>query len=158
MAGSVAPDFTLPVSLDRQVTLSDLRGHIVVLAFYPGDWSPFCNDQLSGLASRKDDFDALGATVLGISVDGIFSHAAFAAARGIGFNLLSDFEPKGAVARLYGVYRDGLGFNRRALVVIDPDGLVRWVDVIDRDGEPDRDPGTDDVLAVVREIAVSRGA
>ncbi|MBA2754307.1 MAG: redoxin domain-containing protein [Chloroflexia bacterium] len=152
--GTAAPDFSLPVGLGRHVTLSDLRGSIVVLVFYPGDWSPVCGDQWATMAPRRSEFDALGATLLGISVDGIFSHAAFADARGNGFDLLSDFEPKGAVARQYGVYRPE-GFNRRALVVIDREGIVRWVQVIDRDGEPDRDPGADEILEAVREVASS---
>jgi len=152
--GTSAPDFTLPAGLGRQVTLSGLRGSIVVLVFYPGDWSPVCGDQWSTLAPHRSEFDALGATLLGISVDGIFSHAAFADARGISFDLLSDFEPKGAVARQYGVYRPE-GFNRRALVVIDRERIVRWVQVIDRDGEPDRDPGADEILEAVREVASS---
>ncbi len=141
--GTPAPDFTLPVSLDRQMTVSDLRGSPVVLVFYPGDWSPVCTDSFSTLVVRQADLGAFGATLVGISVDGVFSLAPIAEARGIDCGLLADFEPKGAVARGYGVYRDGLGFNRRALVGVD------------RDGKQDHDPGADEVLEAVREVASS---
>ena len=149
--GDPAPDLTMPIRLDRWVSLADSRDSIVVLAFYPGDFSPVCTDHLSTQASRHGDFEALGATLVGISVDGIFSHRAFAVARGIGFDFLADFEPKGAVARRHGAYREGLGFAHRALVVVDGVGIVPWVWVADPDD--DHDPGADAVLAAVREVA-----
>ncbi|MEJ7761658.1 MAG: redoxin domain-containing protein [Thermomicrobiales bacterium] len=153
--GCTAPDFALAVIHDGQVTVSDVRGRIVVMAFYPGDLIPVRGDQCPVLVSHRADFEALDAFMIGIPVDGIFSHAAIAGARGIGFDLVADLEPKGAVARRYGVYRDDLGFNRRALVVIDTRGIVRWVNVIDRDGEPDRDPGPAEGLSAVLEVAVT---
>lgn len=140
--GTPAPDFTPPVSLDRQMTRPGLRGPTMVHVSYSGDLSPVRTDHLSTLANRQADFEVLGATLVGISVDGVLSNAAIAEARGIGFDLLADFEPYGAVSRQYGVYRQE-GFNRRALVTIDAAGIVRWVQVVDRDGESDRDPGAE---------------
>ena len=124
--GAAAPDFTLPATPDQKVSLSDFRGRPVILAFYPADWSPVCGDEMALYNEILPEFKRHQATMLGISVDGPWCHAAFAAARKLHFPLLADFEPKGAVARRYGVYRDGDGTAERALFVIDGDGIVRW--------------------------------
>lgn len=124
--GNVAPDFTLPVTPDQNLTLSELRGRPVVLSFYPADWSPVCGDQLSLYNEILDEFQKHQADLLGISVDGAWCHAAFANARHLHFPLLSDFEPKGAVAKRYGAYREGEGVCERALFVVDKDGVVFW--------------------------------
>lgn len=124
--GTPAPDFKLPVTPDQQVALSELRGHPVVLAFYPADWSPVCTDQLALYSELGEEFRKYDATVCGISVDGVWSHAAFAKERGYHIPLLADFEPKGEVARRYGVYREKEGVSERALFVIDRDGKVHW--------------------------------
>jgi len=124
--GSAAPDFTLPCTPDQKVTLSELRGRPVVLAFYPADWSPVCGDQMALYNEVRDEFARFGAQLIGISVDGAWCHAAFAQDRKLHFPLLADFEPKGEVARRYGVYRDGDGTSERALFVIDADGTIRW--------------------------------
>jgi peroxiredoxin len=124
--GTPAPDFTLRATPDQTVRLSELRGRPVILAFYPADWSPVCGDQMALYNEILPDFGDHGAQLLGISVDGVWCHAAFAKDRGLHFPLLSDFEPKGAVARLYGAYREPEGTSERALFVIDRDGVIRW--------------------------------
>ena len=127
--GSRAPDFTLQDPNGRSVSLSDYRGRPVVLVFYPLDWSPTCSDQLSLYQSEIEEFDKHGAQVLGISVDSIYSHGAWAAVRGLTFPLLADFEPKGEVARRYQVWRKGDGFSERALYVTDSEGIIRYATV-----------------------------
>ena len=124
--GSLAPDFTLHATPDQVVSLSEFRGQPLVLAFYPADWSPVCGDQLVLYNEVLPEFRRFGATVIGISVDGVWCHDAFAAERKLHFPLLADFEPKGAVARAYGVYREADGTTERALFVIDGDGVIRW--------------------------------
>src|SRR3989440_5180883 len=101
-AGTEAPDFTLADGPDRKVTLKDLRGRPVILAFYPADWSPVCGDQMALYNEVLAEFERYNAQLLGISVDGAWCHAAFAGDRKLHFPLLADFEPKGAVARRYG--------------------------------------------------------
>ena len=125
-AGAVAPDFSLRSTPDQAVKLSDFRGQPVVLAFYPADWSPVCGDQMGLYNEILPEFQKLGAELLGISVDGAWCHTAFSRDRKLHFPLLSDFEPKGEVARLYGVYRPEEGTCERALFVIDADGLIHW--------------------------------
>jgi peroxiredoxin len=125
-AGSAAPDFTLPSTPDRKVSLHDFRGKPVVLAFYPADWSPVCGDQMALYNEMRSEFARYGAQLLGLSVDGVWCHAAFAKDRKLQFPLLADFEPKGAVARLYGVYREREGCSERALFVIDAEGRIAW--------------------------------
>jgi peroxiredoxin len=125
-AGERAPDFTLHSTPDQTVSLSDFRGRPLVLAFYPADWSPVCGDQMELYNQILPEFHRLGADVLGISVDGVWCHTAFSKARNLHFPLLADFEPKGAVARTYGAYRNGEGVAERALFVIDGDGVIRW--------------------------------
>ena len=121
-----APDFTLHSTPDQQVSLHEFRGRPVVLAFYPADWSPVCGDQMALYNEIPGEFARHNAQLLGISVDGAWSHAAFARDRRLHFPLLADFEPKGAVAKLYGVYRDRDGCSERALFVIAPDGRISW--------------------------------
>ena len=125
-AGTLAPDFSLPSTPDQKVALSEFRGRPVVLVFYPADWSPVCGDQLALYNELLQDFSELGAEIIGISVDGVWCHIAFSKDRRYRFPLLSDFEPKGAVARQYGVYREHEGESERALFVIDSDGVIRW--------------------------------
>ena len=126
LPGTQAPDFTLQVTPDQKLSLSELRGRPVVLAFYPADWSPVCGDQMALYNEIMPEFHRFNAEVLGISVDGVWCHAAFAHDRKLHFPLLADFEPKGAVSRQYGAYRDADGTSERALFVIDKDGLIRW--------------------------------
>jgi peroxiredoxin len=124
--GTPAPDFALRATPDQLVSLSDFRGRPVVLAFYPADWSPVCGDQMALYNEVLPEFHRLGADMIGISVDGAWCHAAFAAERKLHFPLLADYEPKGAVARAYGAYREGDGHSERALFVIDGEGVIRW--------------------------------
>ena len=125
--GTRAPEFTLASTPDQKVSLSQLRGHRVVLVFYPADWSPVCGDQLALYSELHEEFAKLDALLLGISVDGIWCHLAYAKDRKFrGITLLADFEPKGAVAKTYGGYRDKEGVCDRALFVLDREGTVRW--------------------------------
>jgi len=140
--GTRAPDFTLGSTPAQTVSLTDYRGRPVILAFYPADWSPVCGDQMALYNEVLPEFERYGAQLLGISVDGVWCHAAFAKDRKLRFPLLADFEPKGEVARRYGVYRTGDGFTERALFVIDGDGVIRWSDV----SPIDLNPGADGIL------------
>jgi len=108
-AGTPAPDFVLRSTPDQKVALSDFRGRPVILAFYPADWSPVCSDQMALYQEVLPEFERFDAELLGLSVDGVWSHLAFAKDRKLHFPLLTDFEPKGAVARSYGVYRSDEG-------------------------------------------------
>jgi peroxiredoxin len=125
-AGTVAPNFTLRVTPDQNLTLSDLRGKPVILAFYPADWSPVCGDQVTLYNEILPEFRKHDAELLGISVDGVWCHAAFARDRHLHFALLADFEPKGEVARKYHAYRASEGVCERALFVLDRQGTIAW--------------------------------
>lgn len=124
--GAQAPAFTLHVTPDQTLSLKEFAGRRVVLAFYPADWSPVCGDQMSLYNHILPEFRRHGAELLGVSVDGAWCHQAFARDRKLHFALLSDFEPKGAVARLYGAYREAEGVAERALFVIDEKGVIAW--------------------------------
>jgi peroxiredoxin len=150
--GMTAPDFTLPRSPDEALSLRSLRGRPIVLAFYPADWSPVCGDQLALYNESLDMFEELGnPQLVGISVDGVWCHQAYAEHRKLRFPLLSDFEPKGEVARAYGVYRDADGISERALFVIDPRGTIAWSYV----SPIGQNPGADGIL---RALESMRGA
>ncbi|HVH67153.1 MAG TPA: redoxin domain-containing protein [Gemmatimonadales bacterium] len=150
--GSLAPDFTLSSTPDQTVALSAFRGRPVILAFYPADWSPVCGDQMALYNEALSEFQRYDAQLLGISVDGVWCHAAFAAARKLHFPLLADFEPKGAVSRRYGVYRTNDGFSERALFVIDGDGIIRWSYV----SPVGVNPGADGILRALEALAGER--
>jgi peroxiredoxin len=124
--GIPAPAFTLHTTPDQTVSLSDFQDQPVILTFYPADWSPVCGDQVTLYNEVLPEFRKHRAALLGISVDGVWCHAAFAAARRLHFPLLADFEPKGAVAKTYGAYRAKEGVSERALFVIDGEGIIRW--------------------------------
>jgi peroxiredoxin len=126
MPGIQAPDFSLATAPDQKVALSDFRGRPVVLVFYPADWSPVCSDQLSLYNELRPEFSEFDAQVVGISVDGVWCHLAFSKDRKLQIPLLADFQPKGAVARQYGVYREEDGESERALFAIDGTGVIRW--------------------------------
>ena len=125
-AGTIAPEFNLNVTPDQKLSLSELRGRPVVLAFYPADWSPVCGDELSILNEILPDLLLYKAELVGISVDGAWSHDAFAKQNHLHFPLLSDSQPKGSVARSYGAYRETEGVCERALFVIDKSGRITW--------------------------------
>ncbi|WP_441473371.1 redoxin domain-containing protein [Bosea sp. RAF48] len=124
--GSVAPQFTLPATPDQKLSLADMRGSPVILAFYPADWSPVCGDQMALYNEILPEFHRAGAQLVGISVDGVWCHAAFANDRKLHFPLLADFEPKGEVAARYGAYRKIEGICERALFVVDREGVICW--------------------------------
>ena len=124
--GAPAPDFALDDQDGQTISLGDLRGQAIVLAFYPLDFSPVCTDQLNVYQEVLTELAAEGATLYGISVDSAFAHKAFRERLGITFPLLADFNPKGEVARRYGVFREADGISERALVLIDEQGIVRW--------------------------------
>jgi peroxiredoxin len=124
--GTRAPNFTLAVTPDQSLTLAELIGRPVVLAFYPADWSPVCGDQMAPYNEVLPTFRDFGAQLLGISVDGVWCHAAFTQSRNLEFPLLADFEPKGGVAKTYRSYRQQDGFAERSLYVIDKTGVIAW--------------------------------
>jgi peroxiredoxin len=124
--GTTAPEFKLVDQQGATVTLADLRGKPAVIAFYPADWSPVCGDQMALYNEVLPLFRELGAELFGVSVDSKWCHAAFAENRRLRFRLLADFEPKGAVARSFGAYREQDGTSERALFVLDPAGVIHW--------------------------------
>src|SRR5882724_2196257 len=151
--GAAAPDFTLRVTPDQNLSLKELRGRPVVLAFYPADWSPVCGDQMALYNEVLPEFQKHGAEIVGISVDGAWCHAAYAKHNHLHFPLLSDFEPKGAVAQKYGAYRSNEGVCERALFVLDENGKVFWsycspVAV---------NPGADGILEALEELSKKKG-
>jgi peroxiredoxin len=124
--GEQAPDFTLRDQDGEKVSLSEYRGRKILLVFYPGDFSPVCGDQLSIYQEVKPEIEEKGVEMIGISVDSFFAHKAFQEKIGIDTRLLSDFEPKGEVARAYGSYVEKMGFANRTLVLVDEEGKVAW--------------------------------
>ena len=124
--GTAAPDFKLRVTPDQWLSLGNLKGKPVILAFYPADWSPVCGDQMALYNEVLPEFHKHGAALLGISVDGAWCHEAFAQHRHLHFPLLADFHPKGAVAQSYGAYRETDGVCERALFVLDNKAVVFW--------------------------------
>jgi peroxiredoxin len=153
-AGRAAPDFSLSVTPDQKLTLSELRGKPVVLAFFPADWSPVCGDQMTLYNEILPEFAKYGAQLVGISVDGAWCHGAFSAARHLHFPLAADFEPKGAVARLYGAYRDEDGTAARALFVIDKNGVIAW----SFESPVGVNPGADGILKALEDLAKRKEA
>ena len=143
--GNAAPDFALKTTPDQIVTLREFRDRPVVLVFYPADFSPVCGDEMALFNEVLPEFDRFKAHTLGISVDNIWSHIAFSQARKLRFPLLSDFHPKGSVARQYGVYREQDGTAERALFVIDGGGTIRWSHV----SPIGVNPGVNGVLAAL---------
>jgi peroxiredoxin len=148
-AGIQAPDFALPSTPDQKVSLSEFRGRPVILAFYPADWSPVCGDQMGLYNEILPEFSRFNAELIGISVDGVWCHIAFAHDRKLRFPLLADFEPKGDVARKYGVYREHDGTSERALFVIDADGVIRWSYV----SPVGINPGADGILRALENLS-----
>lgn len=146
--GETAPDFTLEATPEKKVHLQELRGKNVILAFYPADWSPVCSDQMALYNEMLHYFEKYNAVLLGISVDGAWCHQAFASARQIHFDLLADFEPKGAVSRAYGVYEERAGISKRALFVIDANGIIQWSYL----SPVNENPGADGILEALENL------
>jgi peroxiredoxin len=136
------------------MSLSQFGGRSVILAFYPADWSPVCGDQMTLYNEVLDEFQGFQAELLGISVDGAWCHAAYARQNKLRFPLLADFEPKGAVARAYGVYNQTEGVCERALFVIDPDGVVHWSYV----SPVGINPGANGILSALEELKTKNEA
>ncbi len=124
--GTSAPDFELYATPDQKVKLSELKGKKVILAFYPADWSPVCSDELTIYNEALKLFEKYNAQLVGISVDSKWSHIAFSEQHHFHFPLLADFEPKGAVAKLYESYDDENGVCKRSIYLIDENGIIRW--------------------------------
>ncbi|MEO6434953.1 MAG: redoxin domain-containing protein [Tepidisphaeraceae bacterium] len=159
-SGERAPEFELPAGpgepggAERTISLKNYRGRNVILAFYPADFSPVCGDQMTLYNEILPEFEALDAQLLGISVDGVWCHQAYAEARKLKFPLLSDFHPKGVVAQRYGSYSNEFGVAVRSLFVIDGDGVIRWSYL----SPIDVNPGADGILAALEEIRTSKAA
>ncbi len=149
--GTMAPDFTLHTTPNQTISLHDFRGQPVILAFYPADWSPVCSDEMALFNEVLPEFQRFQAEMMGISVDGVWCHLAFARDRKLRFPLLSDFEPKGAVARSYHAYRAQDGTSERALFVIDAEGKIRWSHI----SPVGINPGADGVLTALESLSPS---
>lgn len=150
--GTIAPDFSLFTTPDQKVSLSELRDKRVILAFYPADWSPVCGDQMSLYNETLKLINKFNAQLIGISVDSKWCHIAFARDRHLNFPLLSDFEPKGAVSKLYGVYDETHGESKRALFVIDEHGIIQWSYL----SPVGINPGADGILDALEKISQSK--
>ena len=148
--GTPAPNFGLTSTTGDKVAPSDFRGRPLVLVFYPADFSSVCGDQLALSNEVLPLFEAHKAQVLAISVDGIWCHRAFSEQHHLRFPLLSDFEPKGAVAQSYGVFDASQGLNKRALFVIDAQGVIRWSHV----SPSEVNPGADGILKALASLEV----
>lgn len=147
--GTVAPGFSLMASTGDMVSLGDFLGRPVILVFFPAAWSPVCGDQLTLYNEIVPLFEEYNAQVLAISVDGVWCHRAFAENRNIRFPLLTDSHPKGVVARAYGVYDRDKGLSRRALFVVDGEGLVYWSYV----SPSNVNPGADGILSALESLS-----
>jgi peroxiredoxin len=154
LPGTPAPSFSLLATPDQRVSLEEFRGNPVVLAFYPADFSPVCGDQMALYNELRSEFHRFHAELLGISVDGVWCHAAFREERKLHMSLLSDFEPKGEVARKYGVYRAADGTSERALFVIDAEGIIRWSYI----SPVGINPGADGILEALEHLPRSEAA
>jgi peroxiredoxin len=147
--GNMAPDFELFATRDQKLRLADFKGKRIILSFYPADWSPVCSDQMALYNETLKLFHKFNAEIMGISVDSKWCHMAFAQSRNLHFPLLSDFEPKGAVSRLYGAYNEEEGESKRALFVIDEEGMIQW-SYLSPDGV---NPGADGILDALEELS-----
>ena len=146
--GITAPDFTLRTTKDQSISLNQYRGKPVILVFYPADFSPVCGDEMTLFNELLPEFQRLNAEVIGISVDGVWCHLAFSKEKNLKIPLLADFEPKGEVAKKYGVYRKKDGIAERALFLLDKDGIIRYSYV----SPLGVNPGADGVLKALESI------
>ncbi len=136
--GQAAPDFTLMNQDKKEVKLADFAGKKnVVLVFYPLDWSPTCTEEHVCLVNDMRSFDTLDAEVLGVSVDSVWSHKAYAEKMGIKYSLLADFQPRGAMSEKYGVFLADKGITGRSIVIVNKAGKVAWVKDYDIPVVPD---------------------
>ncbi|HEX6671116.1 MAG TPA: redoxin domain-containing protein [Nitrososphaeraceae archaeon] len=151
--GITAPDFTLRSRPDQSISLNQYRGNPVILVFYPADFSPVCGDEMTLFNQLLPEFQRLNAEVIGISVDGVWCHLAFSKEKNLKIPLLTDFEPKGEVAKKYGVYRQKDGIAERALFLLDKDGIIRYSYV----SPIGVNPGADGILKALESISTVRG-
>ena len=153
-AGTEAPPFNLNSTPDQKLSLDDFKGKRLILAFYPADWSPVCGDQMTLYNEILPEFKRHNAELLGISVDGPWCHSAYREHRNLHFSLLSDFEPKGDMAKQYGVYRHSEGVTERALFVIDENAKIAWSSV----SPIGVNPGADGILAALEKLETRKEA
>ena len=146
--GITAPDFTLHTTPNQSISLNQYRGNPVILVFYPADFSPVCGDEMTLFNELLPEFQRLNAEVIGISVDGVWCHLAFSKEKNLKIPLLADFEPKGEVAKKYGIYRKKDGIAERALFLLDKDGIIRYSYV----SPIGVNPGADGVLKALESI------
>lgn len=146
--GVKAPEFNLNTSVNEKISLTDFRGKPLVIAFYPADWSPVCSSEMVLFNEVLSEFRKYQADFVGISVDGHWCHAAFAKDHHLNFPLLSDFEPKGEIAKKYGVYRDQEGISERALFLVDKHGDIAWSYL----SPIAENPGADGVLEALEKL------
>jgi peroxiredoxin len=151
--GITAPDFTLRTTPNQSISLNQYRGNPVILVFYPADFSPVCGDEMTLFNELLPEFQRLNAEVIGISVDGVWCHLAFSKEKNLKIPLLTDFEPKGEVAKKYGVYRQKDGIAERALFLLDKDGIIRYSYV----SPIGVNPGADGILKALESISTVRG-
>ena len=151
--GITAPDFTLRTTPNQSISLNQYRGNPVILVFYPADFSPVCGDEMTLFNELLPEFQRLNIEVMGISVDGVWCHLAFSKEKNLKIPLLADFEPKGEVAKKYGVYRKKDGIAERALFLLDKDGIIRYSYV----SPIGVNPGADGVLKALESISQSKG-
>jgi peroxiredoxin len=135
--GQPAPQFTLQDQSQKDISLADYRGKNVVLVLYPLDFSPLCTDEHACFVNQLNQFEKLNAQVLGLSVDSVWTHKAFAEKMGIRYPLLADFHPRGAVADKFGLYLAERGIAARAVVIVDKAGNVAWLKKYDYPSVPD---------------------
>ncbi|WP_223649098.1 redoxin domain-containing protein [Hymenobacter psoromatis] len=146
--GTQAPDFELSAGPNQTLKLRELQGKKVILAFYPADWSPVCSDQMALYNQTLKLFDRHNAQLLGLSVDSLWCHKAFSDNRKLHFPLLADFEPKGAVARQYDAYDEQTGVAKRALFVLNEQGIIRWSYL----SPNEVNPGADGILEALEKL------
>jgi peroxiredoxin len=123
---TIAPDFNLFSTAGKNASLYEFRGRRVLLVFYPADWSPVCGDQLALYNEMEGIFNSYNTQLLAISVDSRWCHASYSENRNLGFPLLADFEPKGAVSMLYEVYDEQEGTAKRGLYLLDENSIIKW--------------------------------
>lgn len=133
--GTKVPDFLLRRGDGSEFTQDDLQGKTTVLVFYPFAFSSVCTDQFQIYEEALPELVELGATLYGVSTDAIPSQTAFQEKLGVSIEMLSDFEPKGAAARIFGAYFEPAGMTNRALVIVGPDGVVAWSHLADSPGD-----------------------
>jgi len=133
--GTPVPELVLKTADGEDFTQDDFKGKTTILVFYPFAFSPVCTDQLQIYDEAREDFAAQGVTLYGVSTDPSYSQIAFREKLGVDIEQLSDFEPKGTVARAFGAYFEPGGMTNRALVIVGPDAVVRWSHLADSPGD-----------------------